>query len=1252
MTTITINNTARPSFDAQLQARTLRIEADRFERNLVIRELREALEEGATDKPLDWDVYDIDLAPGSSLYQLHMPASALLKALTDEPFIQQLSVQTFRKPLSEAFVNADGSLFIRGDAWEPITQTVNNRPSAQAQLKCLTDIANNIGGIVSSTNTVEMSQWLKFHDLHLPTDLTQTKTLLDFLMFDIPEPDHLSHYWDQLVTTEPGGVVLTSEQHAAIRKLTAEFLPPKKKLLDTLYANVLNTHPVDWDDAGHLIKSVVTHPSSRALAKRYIDALGWYGANADEPLNDQDLDQLLVTAILLDLTAETGVQNPIGSIALYSPDNVDLPHVLVRQQLEHYLVNNRRVSAHVAPLAAHLLLANVAPEFLIRDLPYSPLLGSIGWVTFARTVALIELQSPGASRLMTFERVMEYAEFESVGPLQEKLSALAAINPIIEWALSNSVITRETWQQSGTDALQQASSAFQAFLEQLNQASIAFGTPPPSRRALALAQLQKILPDCDYLEKEFLTQVETPWQYQAGVPYAGADMFDNVKMSMLELHMSGDLARQQWNDPDGDLFKKHPTLLAELNTLSLDYESPVRDYQRQIEQALITNLRLALAGLDEDDQKHLLRSEITFYTVRPSAAFEVESHAAIGGKTGVHVFGMKESQQSIDAATGHYGVVMCASYNGKTTCYELFSLHGKCQKNSGLGQAIDHAGLHSARPRVDFKGDLERLVDPAPLRSMPLDIANYTHGSYPNTGATSSNVVLDKLAVLAAPIEVTRYKNGVYQRFHYANLERIADFVARHRPLTTYAELMAIVKEQTKLEKLLSKKEERTEFMLNLMIPFRSCIMDLASGERVRVAQGVFGCIMDAIAVVGGIVGTASKIAGIMSRTVSSCSKIASIAKQLVKLVISTFNPLDGLKSYAVHGVKLLAKGGLRLNRVGIDVLTKARSQVYRLSNVADSYDLVKASKRADLTQGTWISKDSSETLNVWACRSRTSQWHALNRFGRPWGESLKNFRRTGDIRLPRFEKQLPSLYTRTVIENALSTARLKMDAGVRVLSQANKKVDINALTKLLLGDGPTESVYNVLMAQKSYYSAVSLHNVLLDETDSDSDMLTFDRAEFQAWETAGLLRSQKQFIRVVCADLNERYRENKLSQGVIADDLIRTLFHAVSGVVDLSTARRLPVTNSGYTQVDVAPLLNLANGFHPVSDEGSPTRYHDRAQARNNADSWAVLTALLSQMETDPSTFTRNLSTMNTALQAHRQGAITQVVPIDLNRI
>lgn len=1244
-------NIQNESFDTSFERRKQREEADKTEKETIVALFTDAIANPEEYTPVDWGYWELELEPGSSLNQLHAPGSDMLNKLLASGYLPSYVWSRLGKAMDGAYVSGEGSIFIHGDTWKSITDYINNS-EYQPQLRCLAEMAKQTGGYIRDNNKAEVTQWLAFHDLTVPETMAQTENLLKYLTFDIPTADHLGNYWAQLSVTTEGQIELRAEQQAAIRKLTTQFLPPQKQLLDKLYEDALNSPQVNADQAGDLIKSMLSHASSRALAKKYLDALGWYGSQPGETVDGEDLDQLLTTAILLELNPFIDSQSPrspFGSFDLYAPAHVDLPPFLIRQQFETYLVNNQRVSHGAAPLAAHLLLANVAPELLVKELPSGPAPGSIAWVTFCRTVALIESLVPGASRQMTHSQVEEYASIEPVSPEHEQLCALASLDPIIDWALLNSVITAQEWQQSQADALNKATAAYQVFLDQLNQAASAFNTPLPTREAFARGQLKSILPDCTYLEKDFLKSVNPSWQYQAAVSFTPGEPFENLRMSMVDLHMSGDLVSQKWNGADLDIFNDNPTLIAELKKTSGSYETPLLNFKQELDKALVTNLKLAMAQLDELDQKVLQRSDLTVYTVRPSATFETKAPVAVNGRIGFDVLMTVETQEVIDAATGHYGVLICASYRGQHTWYELFSIHGKCLKNTRMAAAVDIAGLQNLPSRMDFNGDLKQYRDPAPLRVLPLDITNYTHGSEPSH-QTASHVVLDKLGVLTAPTSTPLRKKGVYQSFQYPQFERIAQFVARHRPLATYEELKEVAKGQTRLEKLISTQDERMEFVLNLIVPFRQCIQDLSSGERSRVAVGVFGCIMDAVAVVGGVVGAAAKIAGIMARTVSACSKIASVAKQLVFLTVATFNPLDGLRPYAALGARTLLKGGLRLNSAGILTVAKARTQLHRLTHVADSYDLIKASRQSDIAQGTWLPKERAEKVAVWASRSGSGQWHAVNRLGRPWGEVLQNFTRLGDIQLPRFGKQWPSLYSNRIIDNALSVANRKLEAAIRMLFHANKKTDTGELAKLLLGDSGLEATNNILMAQKSYGSALSIGNFLLRSTDGEQDVFAFNPDNFQRWKNAGALKAEQPFIDVLDTDLHDRFRDSRLNLGVVADDLTRAMLHAEANVVDLSFALDLAPDHRNYQKLDVAPLLNLASGHLPVADEGFPTRYHNKSDAQKNPDTWAVFISLLSQLETDPSMFARNLLAMTTAIDIHRNGRITPTVAIYLN--
>ncbi|MDP0947349.1 hypothetical protein, partial [Klebsiella pneumoniae] len=70
---------------------------------------------------------------------------------------------------------------------------------------------------------------------------------------------------------------------------------------------------------------------------------------------------------------------------------------------------------------AHIMLANVAPEFLVRDTPATLHIGSPAWLAFRKTVALLEESAAGSSRTLTYDQVLERSALEPLTPQQAVL---------------------------------------------------------------------------------------------------------------------------------------------------------------------------------------------------------------------------------------------------------------------------------------------------------------------------------------------------------------------------------------------------------------------------------------------------------------------------------------------------------------------------------------------------------------------------------------------------------------------------------------------------------------------------------------------------------------------------------------------------------------------------------------------------------------------------------------------------------------
>lgn len=131
-------------------------------------------------------------------------------------------------------------------------------------------------------------------------------------------------------------------------------------------------------------------------------------------------------------------------------------------------------------------------------------------------------------------------------------------------------------------------------------------------------------------------------------------------------------------------------------------------------------------------------------------------------------------------------------------------------------------------------------------------------------------------------------------------------------------------------------------------------------------------------------------------------------------------------------------------------------------------------------------------------------------------------------------------------------------------------------------------------------------------------------------------------------ANINRQVVETGFNRDVIADDLIHELFHSVAPNNDVSYAMDAGSSDGGEQLLNVTGLLNLALGR---LDTGAGSGFfHPAPKAFENADSLAVFTSLLSQLNTDRQVFESNMATLNAALANSGSRPIIGPVLIRLN--
>ena len=1247
-----IKNKTYPSSKIAVDEQSLRNKADIAERDIILAELKTACASHPSDASINWYAYELEPIEGSSLYQIYNPGSVMFnELLRTSPVVSAISQEGIGDHNDLIRVTESGKLEVRHSSrWIDLIAEgyFESSRSTLSTLDVLIDIARQAKGYIWPDSVVTLDQWLKFHDLELPKNIAEAQNLIDYFEFD-PAVDDFGDYWGHLDSADGAAALLLEEQRDAIAQATRKILGSGRQLIDELCRVTGLTFAAQENVAAGLVQ-LVRHDAAQAYAKKYIEELGWFGAKPGQQVSTEDLGQVLITVMLVQLIKSVGsvhLRKSVGDMHLYAPHNVERSSSIVRQELQDFLHAKGWVTPSCAALASHMLLANIAPEFIVKEVPTSLVLGSIEWVSFCRGVGLVEAVSKGACRVLSYSQIMAYASLEPVSTELAHLRNLAMIDPIVDWALINEVESRQALGQAEKPTTERAILAFQQYTEHYRLLANVYSKPLPSRAGIARAAVERVTPDCDFREDKIL--------YHRPGLYASP-----TAMSMVDLHMSGDLVTEQWDlrgvfknhnqygapnlhaaitnqkrpdlyDPSVESIYSRFPRLRRLKPNNIEFHRQLNEHLVEFNNALATNVKLALAHMLPFDREAFLRGTITFFTVRDYAW--LTTSIRMGGLFSFDTHA--ETQTTKDAATGRFGIVMCAWHRNTVTCYELFTVRGEIRKNIALGELINNTGKLHGPARMDFNGDPKEHVTPALKESLPIKLECYTLGLEDDLSSLGSSAIIEKLGVLAAPADLGHRPQSVYQSFSHPQCVRIAEFIVTHHPFMTFAELRETATLATELEQERKTGDENGTYIVNLMLPFKSCVEQIATGEKHLVIEGIQSCVLDAMALGGGLAAAGSKAATISAKAISNAAKAARLTKLAFTTAISVINPLDDVPSVLRGTGRLVHRGALQFSRQAQEILVLAKSQLGKLHGSHKSYDLISATSNAHIGQGTWRPRGSVADAMIAAAARSDFQWYALDRRGKPWGKALQGFTFESPVRLPHSGKSLPVSYTRKFVEQSLPRVRMKIENAIKVLSIQQYSVQRGPVLKTLLGSDSAETLDRVLKYMKlvrTDFAGFSIGNIVFDPLKSSHAIATFDRDAYTVWKQ-DVGKTDTPFIKVYSANLNRHFVGLGFNHDVVADDLIHELFHSTSQSADVVYAVDAGRDGGNGQLLDVRPLLTLASGQHPVS--GDSTAYRPGTQTFENADSLAITASLLSQLYTDEATFEVNLSKLRSTIGA-----------------
>ncbi|PAW51317.1 hypothetical protein CKQ80_25745 [Pseudomonas moraviensis] len=178
------------------------------------------------------------------------------------------------------------------------------------------------------------------------------------------------------------------------------------------------------------------------------------------------------------------------------------------------------------------------------------------------------------------------------------------------------------------------------------------------------------------------------------------------------------------------------------------------------------------------------------------------------------------------------------------------------------------------------------------------------------------------------------------ESYQSPRLKDIADFIAQKNPPITYDEYYRMGYDQTEYEEKQEAYERVANIILNIFIPFRGCIQQLTSDDPDKRSGAAFSCVIDALAVSFVFIGAA----GALAKAVASSTRLLSLGRVAGSVLVSIFNPVDGVPQVIVGAGKLAGKGALKLSQAGSSISMTAARQLRRLTTASSgSYDLVKA---------------------------------------------------------------------------------------------------------------------------------------------------------------------------------------------------------------------------------------------------------------------------------------------------------------------
>lgn len=759
--------------------------------------------------------------------------------------------------------------------------------------------------------------------------------------------------------------------HQQITDVIKQFLPADKTSALDYLASFLSPTPTTLQlrtTPATYLEQLLNCDKAQELGNRLLKVLDWYGSQPNEDTSPNIRTKLLIKAICLE-TEKSSNENP-DSIAGYQwqrSSNWGKSYQTLWNEFETHLLESKHASSvNEAILLARLLQPSLPTDFQVRDIPPDlPYRSSIVWVNFVTGVNLVKAIEPAALSRMTFQQLVNLPIQLTEGATTEQLNqiGLARLLPTLDWAATLGVIAQKHREEYTQDDIDRALSALDKHTNDLNQAISRLDEEPPERLSIAKTTMEKLfgkgafISDGRKLARKAVSEpinFRTPprlneYDFYSFLDVLASGKFDDQKKWLIT---EGDgttigarwirINEHQTIKPEGVALRKLDSRgfmlpFTKLPDVKALFDKDFKRYLELIRPAYQTLIRSQFAGLPFTDRKALEHGALKIYTLRKETQYEEAQN---------------ETAEMILPLRARKGFIVQAAYNDKTSYYEFFPQAGvtRCLVD------FDPQLIGGDRKLEKWKFSKNAAVNVTVIRhkTLPLDWEAHSNGSAPKPEATCQAIIEQLGDTFEAPTHAPG-NDSVPQTLTSARSLEISRFIATNLLFVDETALRAASYGQTEFE----REEARWENSLNIakmFVPFWSSIEDLASGERNRLAQGVFGIFADLLS----FALPAGKFAAGSVKVISTAGKLgiratlpsfASLTKKLLISTLQTLNPIDGIPSL----LRGLATGAFKLGKFSIFKLKG-------LAGRTGSYDFVQGMSQVT-DPGSWKPLAASDQL-------------------------------------------------------------------------------------------------------------------------------------------------------------------------------------------------------------------------------------------------------------------------------------------------